>query len=74
MIDNTVVSLSEQVVTVDLKKMSKRLAGDLRALTLVYNSPEAVPPPLLFLTLKQLQLRVQDEINNQQSTGIYRNK
>ncbi|KAJ8967821.1 hypothetical protein NQ317_011905 [Molorchus minor] len=38
--------------------MAKRLAGDLRALILVYNSPEAVAPPLLQGTLKQLQTKV----------------
>lgn len=62
MIDNTVVSLSEQVLSVDLKKMGRRLAGDLRALVLVYNSPEAVPPPLLLTTLKHLQMRTKAEI------------
>ncbi|XP_018562913.1 ubiquitin carboxyl-terminal hydrolase 34 [Anoplophora glabripennis] len=63
MIDNTVVSLSEQVGSFDVVKMAKRLAGDLRALILVYSSPEAVPPPLLRNTLKQLQDKVELEIN-----------
>lgn len=63
MIDNTVVSLSEQVGSFDVMKMAKRLAGDLRALILVYSSPEAVPPPLLQNTLKQLQNKVELEIN-----------
>lgn len=62
MIDNTVVTLSEQVNSVDVKKMARRLSGDLRALILVYNSPEAVPPRLLLSTLKQLKLRVNGEI------------
>ncbi|KAK9875298.1 hypothetical protein WA026_007696 [Henosepilachna vigintioctopunctata] len=58
MIDNTVVSLSEQVSSLDIQKMAHRLSGNLRALILVYNSPEAVPPPLLKSTLNQLQVRV----------------
>lgn len=70
MIDNTVVSLSEQVSSVDVKKMARRLTGDLRALILVYNSPEAVPPPLLLTTLKQLQLRLKSEITKSNPTGI----
>ncbi|KAK4884213.1 hypothetical protein RN001_000484 [Aquatica leii] len=63
MIDNTVVGLSEQVNSVDLKKMARRLAGDIRALVLVYNSPEAVPPLLLTTTLQQLKTRLQLEID-----------
>ncbi|KAJ8971929.1 hypothetical protein NQ314_000472, partial [Rhamnusium bicolor] len=63
MIDNTVVSLSEQVGSFDVVKMAKRLSGDLRALILVYNSPEAVPPPLLQNILKQLQNKVKLEIS-----------
>ena len=70
MIDNTVVSLSEQVSSVDVKKMARRLTGDLRALILVYNSPEAVPPPLLLTTLKQLQSRLKNEIAKFSPTGI----
>ncbi|KAG5888818.1 hypothetical protein JTB14_016020 [Gonioctena quinquepunctata] len=62
MIDNTVVSLSEQVGSFDILKMAKRLSGDLRALILVYNSPEAVPPPLLLNTLRQLQSKIKQEI------------
>nr|CAI5832386.1 unnamed protein product [Callosobruchus analis] len=62
MIDNTVVSLSEQVGSLDVPKLARRLSGDLRALILVYNSPEGVPPPLLKTTLKQLQARVRAEI------------
>lgn len=62
MIDNTVVKLSEEVNSTDLKKTARGLAGDLRALILVYNSPEAVPPRLLLSTLKQLKLRVKAEI------------
>ncbi|KAK5649017.1 hypothetical protein RI129_003909 [Pyrocoelia pectoralis] len=62
MIDNTVVGLSEQVNSVDLKKTAKRLAGDIRALVLVYSSPEAVPPPLLTTTLQQLRERLRKEI------------
>lgn len=71
MIDNTVVSLSEQVVSVDLRKMARKLAGDLRALVLVYNSPEAVPPPLLLTTLKHLQMRTKAEICKLQPNGKY---
>ncbi|XP_017767834.1 PREDICTED: ubiquitin carboxyl-terminal hydrolase 34 [Nicrophorus vespilloides] len=62
MIDNTVVSLSEQVGSMDVRKTARRLAGDLRALILVYNSPEAVPPNLLVGTLKQLLKNVEAEI------------
>lgn len=69
MIDNTVVSLSEQVVSVDLRKMARKLSGDLRALVLVYNSPEAVPPPLLLTTLKHLQMRAKAEICKLQPNG-----
>ncbi|CAH2011093.1 unnamed protein product [Acanthoscelides obtectus] len=61
MIDNTVVSLSEQVGSLDVLKLARRLSGDLRALILVYKSPEAVPPPLLKTTLKQLQTRLRAE-------------
>ncbi|KAI4467226.1 hypothetical protein MML48_2g00012142 [Holotrichia oblita] len=42
--------------------MARKLSGDLRALVLVYNSPEAVPPPLLLTTLKHLQMRTKAEI------------
>ncbi|KAL3285850.1 hypothetical protein HHI36_000370 [Cryptolaemus montrouzieri] len=66
MIDNTVVSLSEQVSSLDIIKMAQRLSGDLRALILVYNSPEAVPPPLLKSTIKQLQSRVTEELEKLQ--------
>lgn len=62
MIDNTVVSLSEQVGSLNVLKMAKRLTGDIRALILVYNSPEAVPPPLLLATLKQVQSNIKLEI------------
>jgi ubiquitin carboxyl-terminal hydrolase 34 len=62
MIDTTVVALSEQVGSLEMTKVAKRLSGDLRALVLVYNSPEAVPPPLLRNTLKQLQNKVHAEI------------
>ncbi|CAH0550563.1 unnamed protein product [Brassicogethes aeneus] len=62
MIDNTVVSLSEQTASLDLTKTARRLAGDLRALILVYNSPEAVPPPLLQTTLIQIQVKVKADI------------
>lgn len=60
MIDNTVVTLSESVSSVDVRKNARKLAGDLRALILVYNSPEAVPPRLLLGTLHQMQLKVQE--------------
>lgn len=63
MIDNTVVGLSEQVNSVDLKKNARRLAGDLRALVLVYKSPEAAPPPLLTTTLQQLKSRLVNEMS-----------
>lgn len=69
MIENTVVGLSEQVNSVDLKKTARRLAGDLRALVLVYNSPEATPPPLLTSTLQQLKSRVQTEVASVQQSG-----
>ncbi|CAG9834377.1 unnamed protein product [Diabrotica balteata] len=63
MIDNTVVSLNEQIGSLNILKMAKRLAGDIRALILVYNSPEAVPPPLLLTTLKQFQSKIKLEMN-----------
>ncbi|CAH1163705.1 unnamed protein product [Phaedon cochleariae] len=63
MIDNTVVSLSEQVGSFDVPKMAKRLSGDIRALILVYGSPEGVPPPLLLNTLRQLQSKIKLEIS-----------
>lgn len=62
MIDNTVVTLSEQLESFDLMKIARRLAGDLRALILVYNSPNTIPPPILKNTLKQLQNIVKGEI------------
>ncbi|XP_044746055.1 ubiquitin carboxyl-terminal hydrolase 34 isoform X3 [Coccinella septempunctata] len=70
MIDNTVVTLSEQVSSLDIQKTAQRLSGDLRALILVYNSPEAVPPPLLKSTLKQLQTRVTEELGELQSKEL----
>lgn len=69
MISSTVVSLNEQVDSLDLPKMARRLAGDLRALILVYNTPQAVPPPLLAATLKQLQTRVKGEIAKLAASG-----
>lgn len=63
MIDNTVVTLSEQISSLDISRVAKRMSGDLRALILVYSSPEAVPPPLLRTTLKQLQTKVNAEID-----------
>lgn len=73
MIDNTVVSLSEQVGGVDLKKRAKQLASDLRALILVYKSPEAVPPNMLVGTLNQLQTIVEAEIDKNKVKGVYFN-
>lgn len=70
MISSTVVSLSEQVNLLDLQKMARRLAGDLRALILVYNTPQAVPSPLLTTTLGQLQTRVKTEIQKLEMTGM----
>lgn len=63
MIDNTVVALSEQVASLEINKVAKRLSGDLRALILVYSSPEAVPPPLLRSILKQLLVKVDAEMS-----------
>lgn len=73
MIDNTVVALSEQVSSLEIIKVAKRLSGDLRALILVYSSPEAVPPPLLRNTLEQLRSKVHEEIEklNPSSNGLY---
>lgn len=70
MISSTVVSLSEQVNLLDLQKMARRLAGDLRALILVYNTPQAVPSPLLATTLSQLQTRVKTEIKKLEIPGM----
>lgn len=50
--------------------MARRLAGDLRALILVYNTPQAVPPPLLATTLTELQTRVKAEIKKYDASGI----
>lgn len=69
MISSTVVSLSEQVNLLDLQKMARRLAGDLRALILVYSLPQAVPSPLLATTLGQLQARVKAEIQKMETAG-----
>lgn len=71
MINSTVVSLSEQVNSLDLPKMARRLAGDLRALILVYNTPQAVPPPLLTATLNQLQTRAKAEMKKLEVSGTY---
>lgn len=68
MIDSTVVSLSEQVNSIDLPKMARGLAGDLRALTLVYKTP-ATPPPLIVETLKQLKAKVKTEIDKLETKG-----
>lgn len=62
MIDNTVVSLSEQIDSLNVLKMAKRLAGDIRALILVYKSPEAAAPPLLLKTLTELQNKIKLEL------------
>lgn len=71
MINSTVVTLSEQVNSLDLPKMARRLAGDLRALILVYNTPQAVPPPLLTTTLNQLQTRAKTEISKFNVSGEF---
>lgn len=71
MIDNTVVAISEQVGSLEVNKMAKRLIGDLRALILVYSSPEGVPPALLKNTLKQLQGKVGMEIAKLKPKGQF---
>lgn len=69
MIDSTVVSLSDQLNSIDIPKMARRLAGDLRALILVYSTPQTVPPSLLVTTLKQLQAKVCCEIDKLDTAG-----
>lgn len=69
MIDSTVVSLNDQLNSLDIPKMARRLAGDLRALILVYSTPQTVPPVLLATTLKQLQAKVRAEINKLEIAG-----
>lgn len=64
LIDNTVVQLGDQLESFDLIKIARRLSGDLRALILVYNSPEAAVPAVLKTTLKKLQNKVKIEITN----------
>lgn len=71
MIDNTVVTLSEQISSMDISRVAKRMCGDLRALILVYSSPEAVPPPLLRTTIKQLQTKVNAEIDKIDPNCMY---
>lgn len=63
LIDNTVVTLDEQLDSFDLVKIGRRLSGDLRALILVYNSPEAAVPAVLKTTLKKIQAKVKQEIS-----------
>lgn len=64
LIDSTVVTLDEQLDSFDLVKIARRLSGDLRALILVYNSPEAAVPAVLKMTLKKLHAKVKLEITN----------
>ncbi|XP_071053277.1 ubiquitin carboxyl-terminal hydrolase puf isoform X2 [Onthophagus taurus] len=66
MFDNTVLVLSEQMNTWDIKKMARRIAGDLRALTLVYSSPDTDVPNVLWLTIAQLEIKVKTELNKLQ--------
>lgn len=72
LIDNTVVTLDEQLDSFDLVKIGRRLSGDLRALILVYNSPEAAVPAVLKTTLKKIQAKVKQEISNlDEKTGKF---
>lgn len=72
LIDNTVVTLGEQLDSFDLIKIARRLSGDLRALILVYNSPETAVPAVLKTTLKKLQTKVKLDISSlEEKSGKY---
>lgn len=72
LIDNTVVTLGEQLDSFDLVKIARRLSGDLRALILVYNSPETAVPAVLKITLKKLQAKVKLDISSlEEKPGKY---
>lgn len=73
MIDSTVESLNESINSPDILKNPKRLAGDIRALILVYRSPEGKPSGILKNTLKILLGKVKAEINkvDTSSAGKY---
>ncbi|KAF7284487.1 hypothetical protein GWI33_022078 [Rhynchophorus ferrugineus] len=58
MINSTIVSLNDSINSPDITKNPKRLVGDLRALILMYGSPEAKPLSVLKNTLKQLMVKV----------------
>ncbi|XP_066257421.1 ubiquitin carboxyl-terminal hydrolase puf [Euwallacea similis] len=62
MIDSMVVSLNESANSPDILNSPKRLAGDLRALTLVYKSPEGKTSGVLKNALKVLLANVKAEI------------
>ncbi|XP_060516947.1 ubiquitin carboxyl-terminal hydrolase 34 isoform X2 [Cylas formicarius] len=63
MVESTIVSLNELISSADIFRSAKRLTGDLRALVLVYSSPEAESPPLLKEILLQLQNKVKLEVH-----------
>lgn len=59
------MALTEQVGTIDILKTGIKLLGDLRALVIIYGSPNVEPPPLLRSALDQLRAKLktlQDEV------------
>uniref|UniRef100_A0AAR5QD97 ubiquitinyl hydrolase 1 n=1 Tax=Dendroctonus ponderosae TaxID=77166 RepID=A0AAR5QD97_DENPD len=63
MIDSMVESLNESVNSPDILNSPKRLAGDLRALALVYKSPEGKHSSILKNALNVLQSKVKLDIS-----------
>ncbi|XP_050316350.1 ubiquitin carboxyl-terminal hydrolase 34 isoform X2 [Anthonomus grandis grandis] len=62
MVESMVESLKESVNSSDILKCPKRLAGDIRALGLVYKTPQGKPPASLKDTIKTLLDKVKSEI------------
>ncbi|CAH1127870.1 unnamed protein product [Ceutorhynchus assimilis] len=69
MIDSTVESLNATISSTDALINPKRLTGDLRALTLVYKSPQGKPPVTLKSNLKVLQGKLKAEIGRMDSNS-----
>lgn len=63
-----VESLNESVNSPDILNSPKRLAGDLRALALVYKSPEGKPSSILKNALNVLQTKVKLDISKLDAT------
>lgn len=68
-INNRVVALTEQVDTIDILKTGNKLLGDLRALVIIYSSPDVLPPTILRGALERLQVKLkklQEEVKKLQ--------